>query len=91
MCTPFVPPREGTYLHVTDFYCINQIDMAEGGSDLGSDPDGNETLSSYTEGPPSVADVLAMTVDELRPNYGFGELVLWEGLNLSCRQYSCRV
>ena len=40
--------------------------MAEGGSDLGSDPDGNETLSSYTEGPPSVADVLAMTVDELR-------------------------
>ena len=66
MCTPFVPPREGTYLHVTDFSCINQIDMAEGGSDLGSDPDGNETLSSYTEGPPSVADVLAMTVDELR-------------------------
>jgi len=40
--------------------------MAEGGSDLGSDPDVNETLSSCTEGPPSVADVLAMTVDELR-------------------------
>ena len=40
--------------------------MAEGGSDLGSDPDGNETLSSCTEGPPSVADVLVMTVDELR-------------------------
>jgi len=40
--------------------------MAEGGSDLGSDPDGNETLSSCTEGLPSVADVLAMTVDELR-------------------------
>jgi len=39
--------------------------MAEGGSDLGSDPDINETLSSCAERPPSVADVLAMTMDEL--------------------------
>jgi len=46
--------------------------MAEGASDLGSDPDVNETLSSCTEGPPSVADVLAMTVDELRT-----ELRIW--------------
>ena len=40
--------------------------MAEGGSDLGSDPDVNETLSSCTDGPPSVTDVLTMTVDELQ-------------------------
>jgi len=40
--------------------------MAEGGFDVGSNPDTNETFSSYAEGPPSVADVLAMTVDELR-------------------------
>jgi len=65
----FVPrlyPQGRYFLHVTYFPCINQIDMEEGGSDLGSDPDINETLSSCTEGPPSVADVLAMTVDELR-------------------------
>ena len=42
------------------------IGMAEGGFDAGSDPDVNETFSSYAEGPPSVTDVLAMTVDELR-------------------------
>jgi len=46
--------------------------MAQGGSDLGSDPDVNETLSSCAEGPPSVADVLAMTVDELKT-----ELRIW--------------
>ena len=40
--------------------------MAEGGFDAGSDPDVDATFSSYAEGPPSVTDVLAMTVDELR-------------------------
>jgi len=84
-------PREGIFLHVTDFSWITHIDMAEGGFDAGSDPDVNETLSSCAEGPPSVADVLAMTVDELRTELRIRGLVLWEGLNLSCRQYSCRV
>jgi len=38
--------------------------MAEGG--LVVETDGNDTLSSYADAPPTVTDVLAMTVDELR-------------------------
>ena len=61
--------------------------MAEGGLDV--DTDVNKVLPSCTDASPSVTDVLAMTVDELRTELRIRVLTLREIPNPSYRRYTC--
>jgi len=63
--------------------------MAEGG--IAVDPDDTETMSSFHDAHPTVADILIMTVEELRTELRVRGVAFTGIPNPSCRCCCCMV